>query len=338
MSMSGLGVQVELGPICVVRDEKGKFTTYTLNFRIAEETHTFTSRYAKLYKFHESLLKNEDFQKSFGYNPPDFPPKSWFTDFTKPKHYKKRANKILKYFKILTGRPSVLRNKQFQKGIDLPSNLQKLIKQIAKASKQAQKHGKQAQKHTKQVHSPDHRNHKDRSNRSNKHKSKSSSRHDHKLHISSRRPHSSMEYFEKMEQYSQNGQLKHNNKYNHTHTAMQTSSSRKNLEILLKDLEGKTDEMFVDIIDGEGFEMKEHIDQLEYHEAMVDDMYLFQIEQVLPKHLLHTMDTKPYENKLNATKIEQLFQLMDENDMNDIDDISLDIRDAIITACEISVN
>eukprot|EP00483_Globobulimina_turgida_P010134 UN10153 len=132
MSSSGLGVKVELGPCRVVRDEKGKFTTYTLNFRIAQETHSFTSRYAKLYKFHESLLKNEEFQKSFAYNPPDFPPKSWFTDYSKPKNYRKRAHKILKYFKILTSRPSILRNKQFQKGIDLPVNLQKLIKQIAK--------------------------------------------------------------------------------------------------------------------------------------------------------------------------------------------------------------
>ena len=50
--------------------------TYTLHFRIAEEMHTFTSRFNKLHKFHESLLKNEDFLRSFGYDPPDFPVKT----------------------------------------------------------------------------------------------------------------------------------------------------------------------------------------------------------------------------------------------------------------------
>eukprot|EP01084_Bolivina_argentea_P082584 149520_1 len=124
-------VHVDLGPCRVVKDEKGRFTTFTFKFRIGQENHEFTSRYSKLYKFHESLSKNEVFQKAFNYDPPKFPPKSWMTDFTKPKNYKKRAKKLLDYFEILVSKPLVLRDKLFQKGIHLPKALQKTMSQIA---------------------------------------------------------------------------------------------------------------------------------------------------------------------------------------------------------------
>jgi len=127
------GVQVELGNILVVKDTKssGKFTTFTFRFRIGQSVHEFTSRYSRLYKFQEALSKQETFQKAFKYDPPPFPSKSYFTDYTKPKNYKKRAKKLEEWFKQLLLKPTILRNHVFQKGIDLNKPLQDKMTEIA---------------------------------------------------------------------------------------------------------------------------------------------------------------------------------------------------------------
>merc|ERR1719242_2189280 len=125
------GVQVELGKIQVVKDASGKFTTFTFHFRIGQTVHDFTSRYSRLYKFQESLLKSERYQKAFMGDPPPFPSKSYFTDYTKPKNYRKQANKLLEWFQQILSKPTVLMDSKFQKGIHLRKSLQDKMTEIA---------------------------------------------------------------------------------------------------------------------------------------------------------------------------------------------------------------
>ena len=333
-----------------------------MNFRIGEETHSFTSRYAKLYKFHESLLKNEDFQKSFSYNPPDFPPKSWFTDFTKPKNYKKRANKILKYFRILTSRPSILRNKQFQKGIDLPPNLQKLISQIAK--------GLQSKKFIE-------KNYNKKLNRSPHSKSSTPSMNKKKLNNNNKTQrlnkkgkkgiNQSIQIFDENESsqqkynkhktgmkkerdiidnrtkmrdndgtmYDNKNNIKTGHKIEFEYHGKEKQESPK-LEILLKDLEIETDKLLIDIIDG--IEIKENMENynIDIDDEMINDLKIFDINDILPYSVLMNDINDDYNKYNNNDKINvNLFKMMNEIEIEQINDIALDIRDAIITACEI---
>eukprot|EP01084_Bolivina_argentea_P100295 180117_1 len=358
MSESGLGVRVELGPCRVVRDEKGKFTTYTLNFRIGEETHSFTSRYAKLYKFHESLLKNEEFQKSFAYNPPDFPPKAWFTDFTKPKHYRKRANKILKYFKILTSKPSILRNKQFQKGIDLPQSLQKLIKQIAKGLQS--KHYIEKNYNKKLKHSPHSKSNSSTPNdkyskakmqqKILKHNRKDmiepvSNFNNNKDILSYEQKQELLEYnrniFKKdINNMSDNKATMNDKKWKHKKinkkTDIENEINLNSLELLLKNLENETDKMFVDIVDGIEIKEENLNNDYEIDDNIINNLNIFCIDNILPNHLINDK----MDNKIDMKCVidMDLFNRMNKNDLDKIDDIAFDIRDAIINACEISVN
>jgi len=125
-------VTVELGEINVIRDLKSssKFTTFTFIFRVGQEAHSFTSRYSRLYKFQEALSKSEQFQKAFNYDPPSFPSKSYFTDYTKAKNYQKRAKKLHKWFEEILKQPAVLTDKTFQSGIHLPKHLQDKMTEI----------------------------------------------------------------------------------------------------------------------------------------------------------------------------------------------------------------
>merc|ERR1719242_799324 len=125
-------VTVELTEPKVVRDLKSssKFTTFTFIFRVGQEAHSFTSRYSRLYKFQEALSKSEQFQKAFKYDPPSFPSKSYFTDYTKPKNYQKRNKKLHKWFEEILKKPAVLTDKTFQSGIHLPKHLQDKMTEI----------------------------------------------------------------------------------------------------------------------------------------------------------------------------------------------------------------
>merc|ERR1719474_751346 len=113
-------VQVELGDIRVKNTKSsGKYTTFTFRFRVGQSVHEFTSRYSRLHKFQSELSKQEIFQRAFKYDPPSFPSKSYFTDYTKPKNYKKRAKKLEEWFQKLLLKPAILKDPVFQKGIDL---------------------------------------------------------------------------------------------------------------------------------------------------------------------------------------------------------------------------
>lgn len=330
-----------------------------MKFRIGEETHSFTSRYNRLYKFHESLLKNEDFQKSFNYNPPDFPPKSWFTDFTKPKNYKKRANKILKYFSILTSKPSILRNKQFQKGIDLPPNLQKLISQIAKGLQSKKYIEKNYNK--KLNHSPHSKSSTPSTNKkiNNNKQNKDNYNKPQKLKTSKSKKKGAMQSIQIFDSDNDDGyKQKNEHNYNSNNTSIRPQKVRyddnindmnikgKNtsnvkliqpqreespkLEVLLKDLEIDTDKLFVDIVDGMEVKDDDNVDSMVIDEGFINNLKIFSVDDILPNMdiLDETLNTKLTINM-------DLFKMMNINEIEDINDISFDIRDAIITACEL---
>ena len=130
-------VQVSLGECEVKKDNDTNklYTTYTLIFRIGDDTHKLISRYSELLSIHESLEKQgllAHAWRSNSLSKPVFPAKTWFKDMTKPKNYTKRAQEILKYFQKLTSKPRILSDSKFQKGIQLPKKLRKNIKDIAK--------------------------------------------------------------------------------------------------------------------------------------------------------------------------------------------------------------
>lgn len=142
-------VQVELGPTHIVSKSKNTFITYTFHFHIGKYTHQFTSRYSRLRKFHEQLSNTDLLKKAFStrntinnntnnarntstHNSiPIFPPKRWLTDMTKPHNYQKRAQELLLYFKRLVSKPIILKNEQFQIGIQLDKHLRLKMNTIA---------------------------------------------------------------------------------------------------------------------------------------------------------------------------------------------------------------
>ena len=106
------------------------------------------------------------------------------------------------------------------------------------------------------------------------------------------------------------------------------------LETALKNLEMGIDKMFVDIVDG----MEVKVDEEAYDEMnakAINNLKIFSIEEVVPSHLL--LDTND-DNQQQIVINEALFQMMSREDIDGIDEIALDIRDAIISSCEISVN
>ena len=126
-TLNSILVDVELGECRVVKDynnNNNTFTLYTLKFIFDNEIHIFTSRYSKLYEIDKLLSNNLKFKESFKNNKlPKFPSKNYLTNYRKPENYKKRANELLNYFKILISSQLILKNELFQNCIKLPNNI-----------------------------------------------------------------------------------------------------------------------------------------------------------------------------------------------------------------------
>lgn len=126
-------VQVELGQPEVLSDGAGRYTVYTLLFRVGTQNFTFQSRYRNLWSFNEKV-SSFDFggkRKQNQVRIPKFPPKTWLSDMTKPRNYEKRAQELLIYFRDLIKNPSFLRWQVFHNLLDLPEELRKQFKKIA---------------------------------------------------------------------------------------------------------------------------------------------------------------------------------------------------------------
>lgn len=125
-------VQCDLGQPEVLSDGAGRYTVYTLLFRIGTQNYTFQSRYRNLWTFNEKV-SSFDFggKRKNQVRIPKFPPKTWLSDMTKPKNYEKRAHELLIYFRDLIKHPSFLRWQVFHNLLELPEELRKQFKKIA---------------------------------------------------------------------------------------------------------------------------------------------------------------------------------------------------------------
>ena len=129
-------VNVELDKVNVLKDGNKSYVSYVFKFIIGSKIHKFNTRYSELLLLHKSFIKNKIFETVFkNYNFPKFPSKHIMTDYTKSKNYNKRAQKLLKYFKLIISKRILLKNKLFQNGIKLPPDLKQLILLIANNDK-----------------------------------------------------------------------------------------------------------------------------------------------------------------------------------------------------------
>ena len=325
------GIHVELGPCRVIKGTGGKFTTYTFHFKIANEVHEFSSRYSKLYHFHQSLSKSEVFQKAFNYDPPKFPPKYLFKDFTKPKNYRQRGKQLLLWFRFLLSKPLILRDKIFQKGIHLQKELQIKMSQIA-IDLQSRK--RVINLYANHNHNHNHNHHHNNNHNHNNHHIK-------KTQIIHNKP--------IIKQPNNNNNDKDDDDEednNHQEDEIQEFD----LSLLLNKIKQETENEFI-FCDDNLFQ-ETILNETNYDFDKINELEIFSIYDILPSHLLLT-NTKNNDNdndNYNKNTFEinkRLLSILNEkengenNKLNNIDnklidDISFDIRDQILLNCEIS--
>eukprot|EP00485_Elphidium_margaritaceum_P001015 CAMPEP_0202695086 /NCGR_PEP_ID=MMETSP1385-20130828/8772_1 /ASSEMBLY_ACC=CAM_ASM_000861 /TAXON_ID=933848 /ORGANISM="Elphidium margaritaceum" /LENGTH=194 /DNA_ID=CAMNT_0049351049 /DNA_START=579 /DNA_END=1163 /DNA_ORIENTATION=- len=118
------------------------------------------------------------------------------------------------------------------------------------------------------------------------------------------------------------------------------------LETLLSALAMQTDKLLVDVLDGEESKHQAQVfedvtEMSESNKQMMLELRLFDVCDVLPSYLREPMDAtstmRSCEETAAAVDIMQCAQIMSKKELDEIDDIALDIRDAIINACEIAI-
>eukprot|EP01083_Nonionella_stella_P213655 770421_1 len=255
--MSHTLFNVELTQFKIISNgTRQKYTEYTFTFKIGHKTkyktHSISARYSKLYKLNQSLLKHHKFHKLFKYNPPKFPPKGWFTDYTKSKNYTNRGNALLSYFKQLI-KNHALKLKYVQKILLFPKSLRIYIDWIYRIEQTPPLPSSPSNSIPSPLPIP--------------------------IPFSGR--------------------------------------SDPWYTLRLKELEPVTKASFMDVNDIKCKDVIYYND----NDYNVDNIYLFPIDDILPKHLMDEMD---YSIDNNIDKKLLQFKMMSKTELNEIDDIAID--------------
>eukprot|EP01084_Bolivina_argentea_P166182 288584_1 len=264
-----MSISLSLGACIVLQHSNKKYTVYSFNLQMMNESHSFTARYSSLAQFHQSLFENEIIKNSFGDNPPSFPSKNWWKDFTKSENYNERANKLLKYFQALVTKESVITSHIFHNGVYLPKHFRDILS-----------------KSTKGYYWPD-------------------------------LPELSCSFLRSPE-YSRSS-TKYSPLFKPVYPQRYYSKKKSALQNALEDLFIKTDQSFVDV---NGHIPMVFCDSYEF----IDDLYLFCIDDVLPKYSMECIQRINYKNETNM----KLFERMNKKDNDEIDEIVLQIKAAIL--------
>lgn len=260
---------------------------------------------------------------------------SYFTDYTKPKNYNKRAHKLLKWFELLLSKPAVLRDKTFQKGIHLPKHLQDKMTEIAidwTAMKRVlDMHSKHKTGKTTRRHVSDSSTRQSDSHRNGQY------RKDIQHRGSNKRSFDDDEGAMSNEEYTahQSG-LKRTSSSDQVMRVM----SQQQIESLLTKLQQQTEAILVDVT----FEQESMaIHSGNYDATKIDAAKCFDLCDVLPSFLMpiDPLRSEPFHDNKQMINAE-LLKMMDDDHretrdkyLESVDKIAYEIRDLILSNCEL---
>ena len=249
---------------------------------------------------------------------------SYFTDYTKAKNYNKRAHKLLKWFETLLSKPAVLRDKTFQKGIHLPKHLADKMTEIAidwanrdRCIKMSTKTGKPRPTRQSDRYSNGQNGREIQKIRSRKQLLDDDELEDNEPHVITSAAPNSM-----------------------TTDPDLRVMSQQQIDSFLTKLQQDTEELLVDVT----FEQESMaIHSGNYDAAKIDAAKCFHLSEVLPPFLMPNdpLRSEPFDdNKLMINR--ELLRMMDgdyrkecEKHLESVDKIAYEIRDLILSNCEL---